>query len=87
LFSAVTGEPVRVTESVTAKREIALFPQEWQRNPASPYLRNAYHDVPWNEPELVRACIESRSPRHLHQMLAARLFARSPKQSLSHRPL
>jgi formate-dependent phosphoribosylglycinamide formyltransferase (GAR transformylase) len=87
LFSAVTGEPVRVTESVTEKREIALFPQEWQRNPASPYLRNAYHDVPWNEPELVRACIESRSPRRIHQMLAARLFSRSPKQSLSHRPL
>lgn len=34
---------------------VALFPQEWARQPSSPYLHDAYHDVPWDEPALVKA--------------------------------
>jgi glutathione synthase/RimK-type ligase-like ATP-grasp enzyme len=34
---------------------IALFPQELWRDPASEYLRSSYHDVPWEEPQLVAA--------------------------------
>jgi hypothetical protein len=45
-----------VTESDT----IALFPQEWMRDPASEYLTSGYHDVPWEEPELIRACVGKR---------------------------
>jgi hypothetical protein len=26
-------------------------------------LRTAYHDVPWDEPELIRACIRERKKR------------------------
>ena len=37
---------------------IALFPQEWMRDPASPFIQSGYHDVPWEEPELVRACMQ-----------------------------
>jgi hypothetical protein len=33
---------------------IAFFPQTFIWNPQSPYLRTAYHDVPWEEPKLVR---------------------------------
>lgn len=57
LWQAVTGSPAVETESVTAKKVIALFPQEWQRNPESAFLSTAYHDIPWDEPELVRQCI------------------------------
>jgi hypothetical protein len=32
---------------------IALFPGEWRRQPGSPYLHAAHHDVPWTEPALV----------------------------------
>jgi len=39
---------------------IALFPAEWKRDPRSPYLVSSYHDVPWEEPGLVRYCIKSR---------------------------
>jgi len=28
------------------------------RDPASPWLKNAYHDVPWEDPDVVRACIQ-----------------------------
>lgn len=37
---------------------IALFPGEWRRDPASAYLAEAHHDVPWREPALVRDGID-----------------------------
>ena len=63
LYAAVSGEMVEESAAVTEKDTIALFPQEWLRDSASPYLRDAYHDVPWDEPELIRACIRERKKR------------------------
>jgi hypothetical protein len=57
LYAAATGKVVQEAAKVTENSTIALFPQEWTRNPASAFLRSAYHDVPWEEPELVRFCI------------------------------
>lgn len=57
LYSAVSGEPVRAATKVTENEIITLFPQEWMRDPASPFLASGYHDVPWEEPELLRACV------------------------------
>jgi hypothetical protein len=57
LYAALTGAPVQAAPRVTENDTIALFPQEWMKDPESAYLRSAYHDVPWNEPELVRACV------------------------------
>jgi carbamoylphosphate synthase large subunit len=60
LFAAASGAEVQEVAKVTDKDTIALFPQEWLRNPASTYLQTAYHDVPWAEPELVRASVRRR---------------------------
>jgi hypothetical protein len=60
LVAAVTEKSVGARPRVTENNTIALFPQEWSRDPASPFLQTAYHDVPWDEPELLRACV-SRS--------------------------
>ncbi len=38
--------------------EIALFPGEWLRDPQSPYLHGAWHDVPWEDAGLLRAYLE-----------------------------
>ena len=57
LYGAVTGQPSRPAPAVTENRAIALFPHEWARDPQSEFLRTAYHDVPWDTPELLRACI------------------------------
>jgi hypothetical protein len=57
LVAALTGEAVHPAPPLTENRTIALFPQEWTRDPASPFLQSAYHDVPWDEPELLRACV------------------------------
>ena len=46
---------------VTDKKLIALFPREWMRDPASPWLTRAYHDVPWDDPEVFRACVQAGS--------------------------
>lgn len=41
--------------AATANDLIALFPQEWMRDPASPYLKSAFHDIPWEDPGVLRA--------------------------------
>lgn len=60
LYSAITGESIRPAPKVTEDDTIALFPQEWIRDPASTFLQSAYHDVPWDKPKLIRACVRAR---------------------------
>jgi ATP-grasp domain len=57
MYAAVSGQPLQPSPKVTHNETIALFPQEWKRDPASEFLQSAYHDVPWDEFELIRACI------------------------------
>lgn len=57
LSAAISGQPVREAPKVTDNDTIALFPQEWMSNPSSRFLQSGYHDIPWEEPALVRACI------------------------------
>jgi formate-dependent phosphoribosylglycinamide formyltransferase (GAR transformylase) len=59
LYAALTGEVIREAPKITENRTIALFPQEWKRNPESSFLQSGYHDVPWEEPELIRAFANS----------------------------
>ena len=66
LYAALTGESIQHAPKVTESDTIALFPQEWRRDPASTYLRSGYHDIPWQEPELVRDCIHGYK-RHSHR--------------------
>jgi hypothetical protein len=60
LYASVSGEAVQPAQKVTEKETIALFPQEWIRDSESPLLQSAYHDVPWEEPELVQDCVNNR---------------------------
>jgi hypothetical protein len=57
LYAAVTGESSRIRPALTDNPIIALFPHEWARDPRSEFLCTGYHDVPWDTPELLRACI------------------------------
>jgi len=58
LTAILSGSPVQPAAKVTDGDTVALFPQEWMRDPASAFIRSAYHDVPWQEPALVRACMQ-----------------------------
>jgi carbamoylphosphate synthase large subunit len=57
LNAAVSGKPIPKTRQVTDNPTIALFPQEWSRDPQSAFLNSAYHDIPWEEPDLIRDCL------------------------------
>ncbi|MHB8617580.1 MAG: ATP-binding protein [Candidatus Acidiferrales bacterium] len=65
LYAAASGKPVQEAPIITENDKIALFPHECMKNPASAFLRLGYHDVPWEEPELVRLCVQT------HQKQAA----------------
>ena len=38
-------------------QKVALFPQEWVRDPNSPHFNNSFHDVPWDDPDMVEAFV------------------------------
>jgi hypothetical protein len=77
LYAALSGEAVRAAPKVTENDTIALFPQEWMRDPESAFLQSGYHDVPWEEPELLRACVRRlRKPGALD-------FSQTPVRTLS----
>lgn len=51
------ARPVRLTPGPM----VALFPQELERDPDSPYLQSAYHDVPLGSPEFIRFATNDRT--------------------------
>jgi hypothetical protein len=57
LYAAISGRTIRAGRTVTENETIALFPHEWARDSQSEFLRTGYHDVPWETPELVHACM------------------------------
>ena len=61
LVSVPFGKEIQQVPAVTDSDIVALFPKEWLRDPDSPYLQDGYHDVPWDQPELVRIYAEKPS--------------------------
>lgn len=57
LYAAVSSQEITPAPKITESDTIALFPQEWKRDPASSFLISAYHDVPWSEPAMVTSCV------------------------------
>jgi hypothetical protein len=82
-FAALTGLPIRPRPAVTNEETIVLFPQEWNRDPASPLIRSSYyHDVPWESPALVRAYVHQRFEK---RQLLTRRYWRHRKEQKSRR--
>lgn len=53
--AAMAGEPPPAFRGPAFGRRIALFPQEWRRDPSSPHLApDRLVDVPWDDPPLLR---------------------------------
>jgi glutathione synthase/RimK-type ligase-like ATP-grasp enzyme len=59
-YAVLSGQRMPPLRKITENDTIALFPQEWLRDPESPFLQSAYHDVPLDEPELVQDCMRKR---------------------------
>ncbi len=67
LCAAVSGTTTHPAPKVTENNTITLFPQEWMRDPTSPFLQSGYHDVPWEEPQLLRACLRHAQKQNVSQ--------------------
>lgn len=66
LLERASGAHCRARTPATANPFIALFPQEWARDPASPHLKSAFHDIPWDDPDLLRAWLAVTPPHKPH---------------------
>jgi hypothetical protein len=67
-------------EDCVQSSTVAFFPQTFTWNPKSPYLRSGYHDVPWEEPALVRELLQSPWPE---RQILSRIYHyfRTPKRA------
>jgi hypothetical protein len=54
LVARLASRSVRQRPPVTERDIVVFFPDTWREDPASPLLHSGYHDVPWDQPELVR---------------------------------
>jgi biotin carboxylase len=55
-FGAITG-----MRKAIANDTVVLFPREWLRSPTSEWLATGHHDVPWDDPAVLRASIGKRA--------------------------
>jgi len=58
LYTQLMDAPPRTPSAHIDHDVIAIFPGEWQRDPASAYLVSGHHDIPLDEPALIRDCID-----------------------------
>lgn len=63
LYEQVSGGDAGRAVASPRGDTVALFPQEWARDPESAYLRSAHHDVPWDDPTLLRAYVDGFSAK------------------------
>jgi hypothetical protein len=50
---------------------VVFFPGEWLQDPASSWLPNAHHEVPWDDPEILSACLQDIVPKARVRMAKA----------------
>jgi hypothetical protein len=74
LLARVMGRPVRERPPRTERDIIVAFPETWMLDPGNSFLRSGYHDVPWEQPALVRHLMQpaGRDRYRLLRMLRAR---------------
>jgi hypothetical protein len=58
LAAKLSKRPPQSRPPTTSADIIAFFPDAWQSNPDNTFLNSAYHDVPWDEPALVRQLLK-----------------------------
>jgi predicted ATP-grasp superfamily ATP-dependent carboligase len=84
LYSRLVGKRAASIAPAIGNGVIAMFPAEWLRDPLSPYLRSAFHDVPWTEIGLVRDCVDLPwEDRGIAARIKARLRPTRPPASPS----
>ena len=57
LKDAIEGKISTDRDPPNLPKKVALFPQEWVRDTNSSHFADSFHDVPWDEPDLVEAFV------------------------------
>jgi hypothetical protein len=55
LHHKLHGQTLILPPDLIDNQTVAFFPNEWRRDPKSPWLTEAYHDVPWDDIPLFEA--------------------------------
>ena len=72
LLAQIAGRSPRNRPPVTEQDLIVFFPHTWQHDPSSIFLNTGYHDVPWQEPQLVRELVQPEMRERYWTMRALR---------------
>jgi hypothetical protein len=77
--SAQESAPATRHKQLATESTVAFFPQALNWNPKSEYLSRGFHDVPWEEPALVRELLRRSWPE---RQLLSRIYHyfRAPKR-------
>jgi hypothetical protein len=82
LSAQLSGKPLGASEPATQNDVIAYFPQSWHWDRKSKLLDSSFHDVPWEEPDLVRELLRLPFP---DRSLLARLSDRLRRKTFEER--
>ncbi len=75
IVARIAGRPVRERAPRTDRDIVVFFPDTWEEDPASHFLNSGYHDVPWEQPDLVRVLMmPNRRDRYLFWRMLRRLW-------------
>ena len=58
IVAQIAARPARERPPRTERDIVVFFPDTWRDDPANHFLRSGYHDVPWEQPELVRVLMQ-----------------------------
>jgi ATP-grasp domain len=72
LLARVSDREPRERSPVTQQDLIVFFPHTWKHDPNSVFLNTGYHDVPWEEPALVRELVRPEMRERYWTMRALR---------------
>jgi hypothetical protein len=83
LASCVMRSPAARREAI-ANDVVAFFPAEWQRDAQSPYLVGGYHNVPWDDPAVLKACFDAlpQAETAAHKAAIQALITTAPEREL-----
>ncbi len=84
LSAHLSGGSLRASPPVTENDTIAYFPQACHWDPKSQLLQSSYHDVPWEEPELVQELLRLPWP---DRSLLARASNLLRRKTFEHRAM
>jgi len=84
MLARIAGRPPRERSAVTQQDLIVFFPHTWQHDPHSVFLNTGYHDVPWEEPALVRELVRPEMRERYWAMRALRQLWLSAQRLRKH---